>query len=234
MGEKQTLILVPGLLCDAALWQNQIIDLLDVCDVSVADITWGDSMEVLAQGVLDEAPDEFALAGLSMGGYVVQEIMRQAPERVTHVAFVDTNARADTPEQTLNRQRMIKIAEEGRFESIAPEMLPNLVHPDHVDDPKSGQVFLTMAANVGSEAFIDQQTAIMNRVDGRADLGKIACPTLVLCGEQDALTPVKVHQEIVDGVGDHAKLVVVPDCGHLSPLEQPEAVTDAFRAWLAE
>lgn len=232
MKTRPTLILIPGLLCDAALWAHQVVALSNVIDVIVADITDADSLEVLAEQVLDEAPDEFALAGLSMGGYVVQEIMRQAPGRVTHLGLIDTNARADLPEQTENRKRLINIAQTGKLDGVVAEMLPNLIHPDHLKVPAIADVFGQMAARVGAEAYVDQQTAILNRVDGRADLAKIKCPTLVLCGAQDAMTPPAVHQEMVDAIGANAQLVVIPDCGHLSPLEQPEAVTAALRTWL--
>lgn len=232
MKSRPTLILIPGLMCDAALWAHQVVALSSVIDVIVADISDTDSMEELAEQVLDEAPDDFALAGLSMGGYVAQEMMRHAPSRVTHLGLIDTNARADLPEQSENRKRLIKIAETGKLDGVVEEMLPKLIHPDHLNVPTIANVFGQMAARLGPDVFVDQQTAIMNRVDGRADLANIKCPTLVLCGEQDALTPVDVHQEMVDGIGANAKLVVIPDCGHLSPIEQPEAVTAALRAWL--
>lgn len=233
MAGRQTLILIPGLLCDGALWADQVIALSDMVDVRVADITDADSMTDLAQDVLEDAPDEFALAGLSMGGYVAQEILRQQPGRVTHLALLDTNARADTPEQSQNRKRMMGIAEAGGLDQVVAQMLPNLIHPDHLKVPAIADAFGKMAERVGAEAFVDQQTAILNRVDGRADLAAINCPALVLCGEQDALTPLKVHEEMVDGIGANANLVVVPDCGHLSTLEKPQAVTSAMRAWLS-
>jgi len=231
MSQRPTLILIPGLLCDGALWADQVVALLDIADVQVADITESDTMVDLALDVLDDAPDEFALAGLSMGGYVAQEIMRQAPERVTHVAFLDTNARADLPEQTENRKRMMAIAEAGGLDKVVAEMLPNLIHPDHLGVPAIADIFGQMAARVGVEGFLNQQNAIMNRIDGRADLANTDCPALALCGEQDVMTPIKVHEEMVDCIGTNANLVVVPDSGHLSPIEQPAAVTAALRDW---
>lgn len=231
MEHKPVLILVPGLLCDRALWEPQIEALSDDYDVRVADITLSDSMEVLAMRLQGLAPGQFALAGLSMGGYVAQEVMRQCPERITHFALVDTNARADLAEQTENRKRTIALAEGGKLDAVVQEMAPNLVHPDHMDT--AGKVFGEMAERVGAEAFVRQQTAIMNRVDGRGDLSAIDCPTLILCGADDALTPVKVHEEMAEGIGDKAELVVIEHCGHLSPIEQPDAVTKAFRDWLA-
>lgn len=233
MTDKTHLILLPGLLCDDALWAAQSEGLADIADVVVADLTTADSMPGLAAAVLADAPERFAVAGLSMGGYVAQEIVRQAPERVSHVGLLDTNARADTPEQTENRKRMIAIAQAGKFNAVAPDMLPNLIHPDHMAVPEIANAFGEMAARTGKDAYVRQQTAIMNRIDGRPHLAAIGCPTLVLCGEQDAMTPPKVHEEMVEAIGDNALYVVIPHCGHLSTIEQPGAVNAAMRAWLS-
>jgi len=233
MSARPTLILIPGLLCDGALWAHQVVALSDIADVHVADIADEISMEDLAASVLDQAPDSFALAGLSMGGYVAQEIMRQDPGRVTHLALVDTNARADLPEQSEMRKALMAEADAGHFDEIAPKLLPKLVNAKHAKDPTIANVVLQMADRIGADGYHNQQTAILNRVDGRADLANITCPTLVLCGDEDELTPLAVHQEMVDGIGANASLVVVPDSGHLSPLEQPGAVTAAMRAWLS-
>jgi len=233
MSTRPKLILIPGLLCDGALWAHQVVALSDIADVHVADIADEISMEDLAASVLDQAPDSFALAGLSMGGYVAQEIMRQDPGRVTHLALVDTNARADLPEQSEMRKALMSEADAGHFDEIAPKLLPKLVNAKHAKDPTIANVVLQMADRIGADGYHNQQTAILNRVDGRADLANISCPTLVLCGDEDELTPIAAHQEMVDGIGANASLVVVPDCGHLSPLEQPDAVTAAMRAWLS-
>jgi len=232
MRDKPTLILVPGLLCDGALWAAQIDALHTIYNVRVADTTGADSMAGLAEAALSDAPDTFAVAGLSMGGYVVQEILREAPERVSHMALLDTNARADLPEQSDNRKRMMTLAKEGGLGKVVNEMLPHLIHPEHLNDPNIAGVFGQMAERIGAEAFVRQQMAIMNRIDGRAHLKRITCPVLILCGAQDAMTPPKVHQEMADAIGDNATMVVVPDCGHLSPIEQPAAVTAALKTWL--
>ena len=233
MSARPTLILIPGLLCDAALWAHQLVALSDMVNVHVADIADDISMENLARLVLDHAPDSFALAGLSMGGYVAQEIMRQDPNRVTHLGLLDTNARADLPEQSLLRKALMSEAEAGDFDAIAPKLLPKLVNAEHAQDPAIANVVLQMAERIGVDGFLNQQNAILSRIDGRADLAKINCPTLVLCGADDIMTPPAVHQEMADGIGANAKFVVVPNCGHLSPLEQPDTVTSAMRAWLS-
>lgn len=166
-----------------------------------------------------------------MGGYVALEIMRVAPERVARLALLDTSARADTPEQTAARRELIELSQEGRFDEVPRRLLPNLVHPDRLDDERLTSVVLSMAGAVGSKAFVRQEEAIIGRPDSRGDLPGIACPTLVLCGREDALTPMHLHEEMADLIPG-SRLRVIDECGHLSALERPEGVTAALREWL--
>jgi pimeloyl-ACP methyl ester carboxylesterase len=228
---ERHLVLLPGLLCDHALWAHQSRHLSDVAEVTVGDLTRDDSIVAMAERILEEAPDSFALAGLSMGGYVAQEIMRQEPERVERLALIDTQARADSAAQVKTRKDLIRIAGMGKFKGVTPRLLPNLVHHDRLDDPAVRDVVLGMAERVGQEAFVRQQTAIMGRKDGRGDLHAIRVPTLVLCGRQDILTPPVLHEEMAETI-QGAKLVIVEEAGHLAPLERPEVVTEAMRVWL--
>jgi pimeloyl-ACP methyl ester carboxylesterase len=231
MPQRIPLLLVPGLLCDEALWRPQIEGLADIATPVVADVGQDDSAAGMARRALAAAPPEFALAGLSMGGYVAQEIMRQAPERVLRLALLDTSARADTPEQTARRRGLIELSEKGEFKGVTPRLLPLLVHPARTEDAPLTGIILGMAERTGKDGFLRQQRAIMARPDGREDLRRIHCPTLVLCGRQDALTPLTLHEEIVSLIPG-AALTVVEDCGHLSTLEKPKSVTAAFRHWL--
>lgn len=226
------LVLLPGLLCDEALWQHQRRDLAGRAAMQVADLTQADSIAAMAAGVLAVAPPRFALAGLSMGGYVAMEVLRQAPERVTRLALLDTTARPDTEEQGQRRRALIALAQTGRFKGVTPQLLPNLIHPDRLADEALTQIVLAMAERVGREAFFRQQTAIMGRIDSRPFLPAIRCPTLVLCGQQDALTPPE-HAAEMAGLIPGATLRLVEACGHLSPLERPAVVTDALGEWLA-
>lgn len=228
---KNTLICIPGLLNTEALWAHQKDDLMDIADVRVADITREDNMPDLARSVLARAPDTFALAGLSMGGYVALEIMRQAPERVERLALLDTSALPDAPEQTARRRGFIEQAEQGDFLGVTPKLLPALVHADHVQ--RLAETLTAMAASVGKMGFIRQQTAIMNRVDSRPMLASIDCPSLVVCGDSDAITPPEMMAEIASEIGANANFELIKGSGHLSPLEQPHAVTAALRDWLA-
>lgn len=228
---KQHLILCPGVLCDAALWRAQIDGLADAADVQVADCTLDESIAAMANRLLDQAPDRFALAGLSMGGYVAQEVMRQAPERVTRLALLDTTARLDTEPARQRRIDLMALAKRGKFRGVTPKLLPLFIHTDRLDDQPLTEAVMAMAQRVGSDAFIRQQTAVMGRADGRADLARIACPTLVLCGRQDQLTPLDAHLEMADAIPG-ADLVVFGSCGHLPTMERPDDTTKAMRAWL--
>lgn len=229
--DKRQLVLLPGLLCDGALWRHQTETLADICTPWVADLTRDDSIPAMAERVLDEAPRTFCLAGLSMGGYVAQEIMRRAPERVERLALIDTNARADTEAQVKTRQELIRLSDLGKFKGVTPRLLPNLIHPSRLKDPAVADVVLQMAERVGQEAFKRQQMAILRRVDGRGDLPGVRVPTLVLCGRQDAISPLEFHAEMANSI-PNAKLVVVEDCGHLAPLERPYAASAVMRYWL--
>jgi pimeloyl-ACP methyl ester carboxylesterase len=228
---RSALVLLPGLLCDAALWRHQVENLADIADISVVDLTRDNTFSAMARRVLDAAPSRFAIAGLSMGGYVAQEIMRTAPERVERLALLDTSARADTEEQTSRRRGLIELASKGQFKGVSPRLLPSFLHPDRLRDKPLTDAVMAMAERVGRDAFLRQEEAIMGRIDGRESLRAIRCPTLILCGAEDTLTPPKVHQEMAERI-PHARLVVVPDCGHLSTMERPEAVTAAMREWL--
>lgn len=231
MPSRMPLVLLPGLLCDAALWRHQTETLSDVADMSVADVTTEDQAGPLAQRILASAPEEFALAGLSMGGYIAFEILRQAPDRVMRLALLDTSARADTPEKTKLRQDFIELAQTGEFKGVTPRLLPRLIHPDRLQDAELVASILAMAERIGRDAFIRQERLLMMRPDSRHDLSLIHCPTLVLCGRQDGLTPLADSEEMAEKI-PRAKLVVVEDCGHLSTMERPRAVTAVLRYWL--
>jgi pimeloyl-ACP methyl ester carboxylesterase len=228
---KTQLILLPGLLCDEALWAPQIAALSDLATSRVADLTQDDSMVAMARRVLDEAPPRFALAGLSMGGYVAQEIMRQAPERVMRLALLDTSARADTPERLAQRRGFIELAHKGEFHGITQRMLPIYLHPDHLKEKAITDTVLAMAQRVGRDGYFRQQQAIMARPDGREDLQRIRVPTLVLCGRDDQATPLKLHEEIASLIPG-STLAVIDRCGHMSTLEKPAEVNIAMRRWL--
>jgi pimeloyl-ACP methyl ester carboxylesterase len=179
---------------------------------------------------LANAPPRFALAGLSMGGFISLAMMRLAPERIDRLALLDTNARADVPERSAEREKFIAMAQAGKFAEVNAALTPRYLHPDHRGEAFR-KVVDEMADDVGADGFVRQQRAIMGRPDSRPMLGSVRCPTLVLVGDADAATPPELSKEMADAIPG-AKLVVVKECGHLSTIEQPEAVNAAMAAWL--
>lgn len=229
---RTPLLLLPGLLCDAGLWAHQIETLADLADISVADLTRDDTIEAVASRTLDQAPaGTFALAALSMGGYVAQEMLRQAPERISRLALLDTSALPDSDDQRQRRTGFIGQAMEGKFRGVTSRLLPFLIHPDRLEDGDLTETIMKMAENIGREAFVRQQHTIMSRRDGFDVLARVSCPTVVICGRQDAITPPEQHRAMAAAVPG-AALVIIEDCGHLAPLEQPHAVSAALRYWL--
>src|SRR5215470_11509210 len=227
------IVLVPGLNCTARLYAEQIPVLWDFGPVTIADHRRDDNVAAIAARILATAPPRFALVGLSMGGYIAFAIARQAPERVARLALLDTSARPDTPEQSERRRGMIARAEGGRFSEVPDLLLPVFVHRNRQGDARLRATVRTMAEETGPEAFVRQQHAMMTRPDCRPQLASIDCSTLVLVGDGDELTPPVLSEEIAAGIA-RARLVRVPDCGHLSTLEQPEAVNQALIEWLKE
>jgi pimeloyl-ACP methyl ester carboxylesterase len=228
---KTPLLLVPGHLCDAALWAHQLQYLADLADMTVAETTGGSSMAAMARAILAKAPQRFALAGLSMGGYIALEIMRQAPGRVERLALLDTMASGNTPAQLERRRRMMDLLRAGRFDAMLEEFKPLLVHPARYGDAVLMDAIDTMMRRTSPATALDQQQAMLDRADSLPVLARIACPTLVLCGRQDALTPLGAHEEMARGIPG-ARLVAIEDCGHMAPMERPEAVTAVLRYWL--
>lgn len=228
------LILLPGMLLDGELFAHQTEHLKEVAEVRTGDITTADSVAGMARSVLDDAPDRFALAGLSLGGIVAFEILRRAPERVERLALLDTNARPPTEGQLESWRRFAAMTEEGRFAEVTEKhLMPTLVHPDRLGDAAITGAIERMAERVGPEAFLRQLRAQENRPDSRGRLGEISSPTLVAGGRQDALCPVEMHEEISSGIPG-SSLVMIEECGHLSSMERPQAVTALLRYWLQD
>lgn len=225
------LLLLPGLLCDERLWRDPVAALAGEADCVVADLARDDSLEAMAgRALAGLPPGRFALAALSMGGYVAFEILRSAPDRVARLALFDTSARPDTPEQARRRRGLMALAHTGQFRGVTPRLLPQLLHPDHVTG-EIGREVAAMAERLGRETFLRQQAAILARPDSRPDLPGIRVPTLVACGRQDMLTPPPLSAEIA-GLIPGARLATIERCGHLPPLEQPAETAALLREWL--
>lgn len=228
----ENVLLLPGMMCDERLWSHQIAAIS--LPVYVADLSRSDNLGEMAEQVLAEAPPRFALAGLSMGGILAFEILRQAPERVTHVALLDTNPHPDSPSKKALRFEQIAIAASGNLEQLAVESLkPLYLAEKNRNNDEILQTVLDMALKLGPEVFERQSLAVMNRPDSVPGLADISCPSSVICGCEDAICPVRFHELMASEIPD-ANLVVIDDCGHLSSMEAPAVVTEELLRLFAQ
>jgi pimeloyl-ACP methyl ester carboxylesterase len=233
MEQALPLVLVPGLICSARLFAPQIASLWPHGPVIIAQHRRDSDITALAARILAEAPSHFALAGLSLGGYAAFAMLRLAPERIARLALLNTSARADTPEQTASREKFISMAESGRFAEVVETLTLRYLHRNRHKDEALKTLVREMAADTGVEAFVRQEQAIMSRPDSRSLLSHIRCPTLVLVGDGDELTTPELSKEIAGGISG-SRLAIIPDCGHLSTIERPDAVNGALIEWLGK
>ncbi|MBU2943962.1 alpha/beta fold hydrolase [Shimia thalassica] len=230
---REPLVLLPGMMCDARLFGPQIAELSAEFAVTVAPITQGERVEEIASGLLDLLPNKFALAGLSMGGIVAMELMRRAPDRVTRIALMDTNPLAETPQSAATYEPMIVGARAGRLGDI----LEGFMKPEYLAPSEMRGEILALTKDMGlflgPEVFVRQARALQRRGDQQGTLRKCKVPALVMCGEHDALTPVKRHTFMAELI-PYAKLQIIEGAGHLPTLEQPAATTAALREWMTQ
>jgi len=227
------LVLLPGMMCDERLFAPQVLSLSDIADIYVAGITRRRTVDALAGEVLAEVPFErFALGGLSMGGIVALRVVAAAPERVTGLALLDTNHLAETPERQALRQPQINRVCAGDLRGLLiGEMKPNYLGPPHRDNHQILDLVLRMGLELGPGVFENQSLALRDRPDSTDVLRRFKGPALVLCGQFDRLCPVERHQAMRE-LMPSAELIVVEGAGHLTTLEEPEAVNSALRHWL--
>ncbi|MDG4649661.1 alpha/beta fold hydrolase [Roseibacterium sp. SDUM158017] len=227
------LVLLPGMMCDGRLFSPQIKALSDEREVVVGDLAGAADMGGLAEAVLSNAPQRFALAGLSMGGIVAMEIVARAPDRVERLALLDTNPRAELPEVKARRAPQIAAVRAGGLERVMREELkPNYL----ADGPHRAEILevcMAMALDLGPEVFARQSLALRDRPDRQDALRAVRVPTLILCGALDALCPVERH-ELMHALVPGSRLVVVEGAGHMPTLERPEETTAALARWLAD
>jgi pimeloyl-ACP methyl ester carboxylesterase len=227
-------ILLPGLACDATLWRDQVPVLCARHRVAVTDVhARFDTLPEMAAALLAEHAGELVLCGTSMGGMVALEAARQAPQRVKALAMLGTSARADTPELLALRREAIGRFEAGEAEVVIRANVMFAFHPRAQADAGLVATYLGIVLRGGSDALIRQNRAIMARADLRPMLGSISCPTLVVCGDGDLLTPPEHSRELAAGIPG-ARLEMLPECGHLLTLEQPARVNTLLLDWLAE
>lgn len=224
------LVLLPGMMCDARMWGG-IDRALDVPVIHHLP-TGAATMAALAAGFLADAPPRFALAGLSMGGILAMEILRQAPDRVARLALLDTNPRAETAEVQARRAPQIDRALAGDLEGVMrDDMKPNYLAPG----PRKAEILdlcMDMALALGPQVFAQQSRALRDRPDQQATLAAFTGPALVLMGADDRLCPLDRHQ-LMHRLMPQSQLQIIPGAAHLPPLEQPDATLRALRGWLA-
>lgn len=232
MSDALPVVLVPGLACSPRVFAAQLPALWQHGPVTVASPLRDSTMAGIAKRILDGAPPRFALAGHSMGGYVCLEIWRQAPERVARLALLNTYSRPDPTELAEHRRRWIADVQQGGYRATLERMFADAVHPRLANDAALKQLILDMGDEVGPDAFVRQVEAIMTRADARPLLASISCPTLVLTSDSDRSVPNQASFAMAEAIPG-AKLVIIPECGHLPSLEKPEALTAALLDWLA-
>ena len=227
---KQNLVLIPGLVCDEQVWRHQAEFLSDIAEIIIPPVVKSSTMFGLAEEVLAISAETFAVAGFSMGGYVAMEMYRQAPERISRLALLDTTARDDTRIKAEARINAIQACEDGKFENVIDGMISILLHPVHQKTPLS-EIVPRMAGRVGSEAFVRRHRAMQSRQDSRDLISSCNIPVRAICGRQDAMCSVEEHEEMAN-LAKYGRLSVIEECGHMTVLERPHAATALLRDWL--
>jgi pimeloyl-ACP methyl ester carboxylesterase len=230
------LILVPGLMCDEAVWEHQASHLRDIATITIADHRSLDSLTAMAEAILDVAPQRFALAGHSMGGRVAFQVYHRAPEHVTGIALLDT---AYTPfpdgikgqEEARQRYELLEKARTQGMRAMGEDWVQRMVHPDRLSDARLLDSILDMIGRKTPDIFAAQIKALLSRPDATAVLAQIRCPALVLCGRQDSWSVLGHHEQMAAMI-PNSRLVVIENCGHMSTMERPAEVTTALREWL--
>ena len=226
-----TLVLVPGLLCDAASWSAIPAALQSRMPVAVADITGPDSIPAMAAHVLEAHPGRLAVAGHSLGGRVALEIWRLAPDRVAGLALFDTGTAPARPDETEIRSRRVRLAHDHGMAALAADWVPPFVHPDRHSDKPLMEMLTAMVMRRTPESHERQIRALLTRPDASPLLPGITVPALVLTGRQDDWAPPSAHQAMADAVPG-AELVIIEESGHFTICERPDTVIRAMHQWL--
>lgn len=234
MTGKPHLVLVPGLLCNADLWAGQVEGLAEVAEVHVTTHhTRHDSIDAMADAILAEAPPTFAIAGLSFGSYVALAVTQKGGQRISHLSLIDGSAVVESEDSNVRRRAMLEMAGQGKFDDIKDILMPLFLHKDWQGSPQMTARVRAMADDIGIDAFIRQTKAGLGGGDFTAFLPQIDCPTLIICGADDIILPLKYSRDILTGV-PNGKLVVIEGSAHLTTMERPETVTEVMRQWLTD
>ncbi len=226
------LILLPGLACDAVLWQSQLAALPAHVVASVTDVhTRCATLETMAGTLLAEQPGDLVLCGASMGGMLAMEVARQAPARIRGLALLGTSARPEDAATRALREAAIVLFEQGRMAEVLQANLSFAFDVTRAADISLHQAYLAMVHRAGAAQLVAQNRAVIGRPDALAHIGRLRCPVLVMCGENDWLTPVDRSRELAAAIPG-AELALLPQCGHMLTMEQPDAVNAQLLNWL--
>jgi pimeloyl-ACP methyl ester carboxylesterase len=231
------LLLLPGLACDAEVWKHQARALAGIASVEIPDYGSADSLPEMARVAIARAPESFAVAGHSMGGRVALEILRRVPERVAGLAILDTAYQPWIPGEAGEREKTeragyVKIAQSQGMREMARQWLQKMVHPSRLGDAPLIDAIIEMFGRKSPDVFAGQIKALLDRPDAMPVLVGARCPTMVMCGREDAWALLEVHRRMAALV-PHSRLVVIENCGHMAPMERPEAVTAALAGWFS-
>jgi pimeloyl-ACP methyl ester carboxylesterase len=232
MNEQPPLLLIPGLLCDGGLWRNQITGLRDCVNTIIADATRGESIREIAEAMLCNAPERFCLAGFSLGSQIALQITHMARERVRRLALLSATSGGLLPNVKIAIENAISTIEQGNFEQYVENSYVQYVHPSRVGDTVLKSAYIEMARRVGPEAGVRQMRALLSIAGPFTELDQIRCPTVIIGGQQDHRTTPGAHEELAQDIPGSV-IFIIENSGHFTPLEQPDAVTNVMRRWLA-
>jgi pimeloyl-ACP methyl ester carboxylesterase len=231
MAKNKTVLALPGLLCDAYVWQQQATALADIADFLIPEFDREDNLEAMARTALDLCDGKISVIGHSMGGRAAMALWRLAPDRVERLALLDTGAQPRRDGEEVGRMKLVALAREQGMAALADAWLPPMMHPNRTADDGLLQPLREMVQRKTPEIFANQQNALLNRPDAMPALASITVPTLVGVGREDLWSPVAQHEEMVAAIPG-AKLVIFEESGHMSTVENAPAVTAALRDWL--
>lgn len=230
----ESIIFIPGTLCNAMLWNDQVSLLARKFEVFIADITEDSSVEDMARRILQDAPGRFHLVGFSLGGIVAMEVLRRAAHRIQKLVLLDTNPNAPTTAQIATWNKQIEAVKNGYFHKVVlEEVIRPGLHPSRQDKPNLLKQLMLMAESVGEAGFIRQLTANVHRPSGREVLEITDCPVLVIAGDEDALCPQSMQRDMVSLISN-GQLHLINQCGHYSPIEQPADVQQQLDYFLSD
>jgi len=231
---RPTLYSLPGLLCNEKVWEHQCECLSDLADIRIPDFRNMDTLDAMADSVLQEAPERFLVAGHSMGVRIAMQILDKAPNRVARLGLLDTGLHPANPGEAEKRQVLIDLATDKGMGEMARQWIPPMVHPDKTADGAFMQCIYDMVESYNVDQFRNQVNALLTRPDARPILARASRSTLLLCGREDSWSPPRQHEDMSSALPDHPPVVIISDSGHMSTMEQPEAVSKAMYRWLEQ